>query len=291
VSFDNDTAGSDAAERAIDLAEANDFSVKVATFGSLGKNAAGEFFKDAADAALADPANIKKVLENAVPAPEFYFAKYLKPSENLATREGLRSLRAILAKLKNIASPVERDFWLKELSKRTGVKEKTLQEETEKATGAQFAPMASRAGAGGIGANDEEISKKRQLSRQELIAEKLISAALAQNDFAALDDCKEFFNPTQKEILRILAANKRASEDPSLDEAIDIIVLRASEELAPAETAALKSELAKEYYKERRRILALAIKNAEARGNETELAAALEELKSLPVVTIFENMS
>jgi len=32
LSFDNDVAGSDAAERAIDLAEANDFSVKIAVF-------------------------------------------------------------------------------------------------------------------------------------------------------------------------------------------------------------------------------------------------------------------
>ena len=46
VSFDNDAAGSDAAERAIDLAEANDFSVKVAMF---------QGFKDAAEAAQADP--------------------------------------------------------------------------------------------------------------------------------------------------------------------------------------------------------------------------------------------
>ncbi len=40
--------------------------------------------------------------------------------------------------------------------------------------------------------------------------------------------------------------------------------------------------LAKEYYKERRQIIALAIKNAEANGNDAELAAALEELKNLP---------
>src|ERR1700734_2963410 len=78
VSFDNDPAGSDAAERVIDLAEANDFSVKVATFSN---------FKDAAEAAQADPENIRRVVENAVPAPEFYFAKYLpKDPKAVATR-------------------------------------------------------------------------------------------------------------------------------------------------------------------------------------------------------------
>ena len=54
----------------------------------------------------------------------FYFEKYL-PADRMALsgRDGLRKLRVVLAKLKNIASPVERGFWLKELSVRTGVAE------------------------------------------------------------------------------------------------------------------------------------------------------------------------
>jgi DNA primase len=292
VSFDNDAAGSDAAERAIDLAEASDFSVRVATPASLGKAADGKDIKDIADAALADPANVRRVLDAAVPAPEFYFAKYLPSrSSDVApelrlggpTREGVHALRSVLLKLKNIASPVERDFWLKELSRRTGIKEKTLEEESAKATGSPFAGQGNAGGSGAGGAGVDDAPAKRVATRQELIAEKLLSAALAKDDFAVLDDSIEFFIPQQKEIVRILKSGKRASEDPSLDAAISIIVLRASDELTAEEIAALKSELAKEYYKERRKILAQAIKNAEARGNESELAAALTELKNLPV--------
>lgn len=277
VSFDSDAAGSDAAERAIDLAEANDFSVKVAVAGNLGSD-----FKDIADAALADPANVQKVIEGAVPAPEFYFEKYLPKSGGaaggLATREGLHNLRAVLVKIKNIASPVERDFWLKELSRRTGVKEKTLEEETEKAAGSPFAVSPDRKASGG---GDGEEVAKRQVTRQELICEKLFSAALAQNIFETLGDSVEFLNPVQKEIFRILKSGKTKSEDPSLDEAIGIIVLRSGSE-SPESIAGLKAELVKEFYKERRKILAQAIRNAESRGNETELAAALEELKNIP---------
>jgi DNA primase len=271
VSFDNDTAGSDAAERAIDLAETQDFSVRVAAFTD---------FKDAAEAALADPANIKKVIDGAVPAMEFYFKKYLPMDASgkvnttaIATREGLQSLRTILAKLKHLASPVERDFWMQELAKRTGVKEKTLEEEAEKTANPSFtAPTAQ-----------EEEAPKRQISRQERMTEQLLAAAFATNDFAIVEEVKIFFTPPQKEMLRILVSGKKTSEDPSLDAAIGIIVLRASEELSKEEIASLKSEIAKEYYRERRKILAQAIKNAEARGNETELAAALEELRNLPV--------
>ena len=274
VSFDNDAAGSDAAERAIDLAEASDFSVSVATFTD---------FKDAAEAAQADPENIRKVVESAVPAPEFYFRKYLPTdpvsgivnSSAIATREGLNHLRTVIAKLKHIASPVERDYWFKELSKRTGIAEKTLDEEAGKMVGSPATSSFARTSAGEAG----EEAPKRRASRQELICDMLISVALVQNDFGIFDDSVEFLNPTQKEILRILKSGKRKSDDPSLDAAIEVIVLRASETLGAAEVAGLKSELAKEYYKERRKILSQAIKNAETRHDEKELAAALEELE------------
>ena len=264
LSFDSDVAGSDAAERAIDLAEANDFTVKVATFAD---------FKDAAEAAQADPKNIQKVIAGAVPAPIFYFEKYI-PGDHIALkgRDGLRKLRVVLAKLKNIASPVERGSWLKELSSRTGIAEKTLEEELEQAPAAGIPVPAAK---------EEEVAK-REVVRQELIAEELIAAALSKNDLVILDDCAAYFLPVQKEIVRILASGKRKSEDPALDEILGLIVLRASGDPPEEEIAMLKNELAKEYYKERRHILALAVKNAEARGNEAELNAALEEMKGLP---------
>src|SRR5258708_26113924 len=101
---------------------------------------------------------------------------------------------------------------------RTGVAEQTLQEESEKANAVGI-PVAA--------AKDEEIAK-RQISRQQLIVEELLAAALAKNNFEILDDCETFFLPAQKEILRILASGKRGSEDPSLDEVVALIVLRAS---------------------------------------------------------------
>ena len=275
VSFDSDAAGSDAAERAIDLAEASDFTVKVAVFKD---------FKDAADAAKVDPENVRRVIAGAVPAPEFYFQKYL-PSvagekegrsfdpAQFSTRGGLQKLRTVLVKLKHMASPVERDFWMKELAKRSGVNEQTLKEEAERASAAVVPASATK----------EEEVLKRQVSRQERLAEELLAAAVTKDDFSVFDDCVLFLNPTQKEIFRILKGGKRKSEDPSLDAAIGLIVLRASNEFSKREIETLKVQLAKEYYKERREIITQAIKNAEVRGNDEELKAALEELKNLPL--------
>jgi len=262
--FDSDVAGADAAERAIDLAEANDFSVKIATFKD---------FKDAADAAKADPENVKKTIAAAVQAPLFYFQKYLPDDlAELKTRDGLHKLRAVLGKLKVIASPVERSFWFAELAKRTGINERTLQEEAEKATTVGIP----------VGVRKEEEAAKRQISRQDRLCEQLLVAAFAKNDFDLIEDCVLYFTPAQKEVFRILKDGKKRSEDSSLDEVVGLVVLGASSEMTDGEITSLKAELAKEYYKDRRHILAMAIKNAEAKGNEAELKAALQELSDLP---------
>jgi DNA primase len=264
INYDSDEAGAEAAVRAIDLAEASDFSVKVATI---------EGFKDAADAAKADPGNVRRTIEAAVPAPEFYFKKYL-PSDRaaFATPEGLRNLRAVLQKLRTIASPVQQEFWFKKLAGLTGVAEKTLEEESRKTEGEQvFVPVSAT----------EEVPK-RQVARAELLFEELVSIALAKNNFSLFDDCKSFLDPTQKEILRIVANGKRKSDDPAIDAVIDLVVLREPLVSRDDEAAKLKTALTGEYYKERRKIIAQAIKNAEARHDEHELKAALEELKNLP---------
>jgi DNA primase len=284
--FDSDVAGSDAAERAIDLAEANDFAVKVATYRG---------FKDAAEAAKADPQNVARTVAAAVSAPIFYFEKYLPPlapgarssdPAALQTRDGLGKLRTVLTKLRNIASPVEREFWMKELAKRTGVEGKTLEEEASRSAATQFSPSnfnnASPMGAGAQGQDEQAL--RRQLSRQERIVEDLLALALARNDFILIEDCRQFFAPPQAEMYELLKSGKRKSDDAALDAAIGLIVLRdptTMSDIADDDIATLKEGLAKEYYRERRHILSLAIKNAEARGNDAELAAALAELSKL----------
>jgi DNA primase len=281
--FDSDVAGSDAAERAIDLAEANDFAVKVATYRG---------FKDAAEAAKADPKNVERTVAAAVSAPLFYFEKFLPPvpagatssdPAALTTRDGLNKLRTVLLKLRNIASPVERDHWMKELSKRTGVDEATLKAETEKSATEQYA-SPNFAGANAAAGQDDQ-APKRQVSRQELIAEDLLALALARNDFVFLEDCVTFFTPTQKELFTLLKSGKRKSDDAALDAIVNLIVLRdptAIGGLSDEDLAVLKEGLAREYYKERRHILSLAVRNAEVHGNQTELDAELAELSKLP---------
>ncbi len=268
LSFDNDEAGSAAAERAIDLAEASDFNVKVVIFDK---------FKDPAEAAEAGGEILKKYIEGAVPAPQFYFDKYL-PEEGLSAyskREDLKNLRLVLAKLKGVVSPVLRDHWFHELARRTGLQERILLEEAERVL---ISKLDAREPAGG---GEVEKSASRHYSRRELIGEQLLRAATATSDYSCLEDCVPYMALNQQGVLQILKNGERTSADPHLDELLNFVVLGAKK-LSSDEMDKMKRELRKEHYKEKRLELAATVRRAEERGDEENLRLALEELNNLP---------
>lgn len=274
LSFDNDSAGSAAAERAIDMLEANDFGVKVVVFDE---------FKDPAEAVEKNPAALIRLIENAVPAPRFYFKKYLAGDGiDYSSREGLRRLRAVLEKLKMISNPVEQAKWVSELGKLTGftgIQEKVLFEELERI---KLSPAAAEQEEKNFG-----LANARRMTRRELIGERLLRAAAASGNYNLLDDCKVQLALSHQKILDILRTNRQKSDDPALDEALSFIILGA-ENLSDAEIAELKRELESEYWKERKKELILAVRRAEESGDEARLLAALEELRNLPQ-TMFES--
>lgn len=265
LSFDADEAGLAAGERAIDLAEANDFNVKVAVFKG---------FKDPAEAVASNPKNLHDAVASAKPAPEFYFERYLPQGHaDFAERESLRNLRVILQKLQHIASPVERGFWFKELAKRAGISESLLHEELnaiqipkspEKENAENPAPQATR-----------------RYSRKDLISRHLLSAAFASQQFDLLETSAGYFTPKFRRAYELLKSGAKTSEDPELDGILNSIYLRA-EEMPPEEMKALESQLTEEHFKEQRLLLSKKVKEAEAAGDEKKLNLALQELSKLP---------
>lgn len=269
LSFDNDTAGSAAAERAIDLAESADFGVKVSLFGE---------FKDPAEAAQVGSETLKKIISSAVPAPEFYFGKYLgNKTEDWSNRESLKKLKLVLGKIKNIASAVERNFWVKELAKKTGVAEKILSEEMDRI---EAAKRETAAGSGNMPAEEAGKIGLKKYTRRELIGERLLRAAVAAENYGLLDDCSAELAVAHRSALNILTSGKKKSEDPRVDDMLSFIVLGA-EALNSGEIDKLKKELKKEHVKDRRIELAMAVRRAEEKGDEIALRSALDEINSL----------
>ncbi len=274
VSFDSDAAGMNAGERAIDLAEANDFQVKVVTF---------DRYKDPAEMAEADPQGLVKLVTAARPAPEFYFEKYLKGQPiDPKDRESVTRLRAILGKLKAMSSAVERNAWMAELSQRTGIGVEVLLEEADKVVSA---PLERTVPAEAAAAQTEA----KTFSRWELLSQRLLSAILggksldsARGEELEIGEHKSYLAPGYQAIFELLARGERSAPDPSTDELMNLVVLR-SEQPDPAELKEVKEQLFREYVKERRLALTRAVKEAEAKGDHAALETALAEVSKLPI--------
>ncbi len=270
VSFDSDSAGMNAGERAIDLAEASDFQVKVVTFDQ---------YKDPAEMAENDPEGLVKLVASARPAPEFYFEKYLKGQPvDPKNRDFLNRVRAILAKLKAMSSAVERSSWLSELSKRTGIPAEVLQEEAEKL---EISKTAGTVPDGTPGSGSETVPAAQAFSRWEKLSQRLLSAMLGGKEFD-LGEHKKYLAPGYTAILELLAKGERSAPDPALDGILNLVVLR-SEEPSETEFKELKDQLFREYAKERRFTLTRAVKDAEIKGDQAAHDEALSEMAKLPI--------
>lgn len=272
VSFDNDEAGREAGERAIDMAESADFGVKVAMFRD---------YKDPADAVLSDKKYFFETVENAKPATEFYFEKYLPLGNfNLRDRENIKNLRAVLEKIKNMGSPVLKSFWLKELSKRTGVGELNLAEEMERAVPSKISQSADEHEES---ANPAGYGGARKFSRWEMLAQSCLAWVLQKGDFTEADKFFSYLPGNYREVFSLLESGKRRSDDPVMDELINIIVFR-QREAGVEEFETLKLEIYKEYIKEKRNEIISAIGQAEKSGDQKLLEKAMRDLGDLPVL-------
>ena len=258
LSFDSDEAGLNALERAIDLAEAEDFGVKIVQLGK---------YKDPADAVVADPAFLPKAVASAVPAPQFYFDRYLPPRADLKDRDYLAKLRLVLGKLVHMASPVERDLWMKQLAAPAGVGMETLQAEAA-GLAAQKDPAAPRKDASESTAS---AAAPRKLTRRELLAERFLASLLTATDFTSDEDVIFYLPEAYRDIFEIMRRGERRSSDPRVDERLEAVLPGRGGRCCPAERADLKDQIRWEYLRERREDLAAEVRRAEQSGDEAAL--------------------
>jgi DNA primase len=121
LSFDTDAAGVAAGERSIDLAATMDFNVKMLIVD-------GDF-KDPAEVVQASHGLMLKFVSKALPSMEYYFRRYLKNDLDIVERK--KNIRVLLTKIKQIASPVEREYFINELANRSNMGATTLIEEMQ----------------------------------------------------------------------------------------------------------------------------------------------------------------
>ncbi|MFH0912243.1 MAG: DNA primase [Patescibacteria group bacterium] len=120
LALDADGAGSEATKRAIELASQSDLEIKVAILE--------EGYKDPDECAKADPAKWRAVVEAAVPIVDFYIDYAVKKYGLSSVNDKKKVAAEVLPTINLLASPVEKDQYVKKLSSALDVSQANLYE-------------------------------------------------------------------------------------------------------------------------------------------------------------------
>lgn len=115
--FDSDEAGQTAMKRAIRMALANDISIKIISTMP---------FKDPDEAIKADPKNWHEMVESARPALEYWIDELIRKNPQLEVTVKKKIAKEILPVIKATVSDIEKEHYLKYLSTKLEVSEKSL---------------------------------------------------------------------------------------------------------------------------------------------------------------------
>jgi DNA primase len=267
LSFDNDSAGKAAAERTIDLAQANDLNTKVIIFDDPA-------LKDPADIARAKPGHFAQLIKKAVPAMEYYMSYYgIGHNQEIAAKK--KAVRQMLTKIKAIASPVEQQHWLTEVAGRSGMPEPVLS--------AEMAMLKVEAVAGPQVKSDTTTTIAQPMTgRAETIIYRLLSLVVRDPATAAAVKVQRQLLPAAYQpILDALLAGTAQQIPPELSGVVNLIYLQSGFEPAPGEAEVLLKRLKQEGFTEDKRRIQEQIRAAERSHDEALLAKLLEEYKNL----------
>lgn len=277
LSFDNDSAGKAAAERTIDLAQSHDFNTKVILFDD-------EQLKDPADIAKANPGHFAELVKSAIPAMEYYFHYYgvTGKNDNKEITEVKKSIRSVLQKIKPIQSPVEREYWIKLLGKRTGFPDSVIEAELAHV---KMNPV--------IGKKVEEAKGavpfvEQPANRVERITRRLLSIALREKEvMTRVLSVKHLFPTAYQPVLEYFAqtvAGMKIDDSafpPEVIGSINLIHLESGFDPGVGEVEALLAQLGKESVALRRKELQEEIRKAEAAGDTDKLTKLLKEYSAI----------
>ena len=161
LAFDMDIAGDAATKRGIDLAQSQEFDIKVITMPEG---------KDPADIVFQNPRQWKKLVAEAKSILVYYFDTTFSKFD-FKTLEGKKEIaRNLLPIIKRIPNKIEQSFWIQQLSHRSEVKEKDIEEEIKR--------VKLEANREVFSSEPEKINNLPVKSRKELLEERIISLIL-----------------------------------------------------------------------------------------------------------------
>ena len=271
--FDSDQAGISATERAISLGQQAGVELSIITLNQ----SAGEA-KDPDELIQKDLELWKDSISKPQPAIEWIFDQYEKRL-NIATAVGKKEFSTIALKLvENLNDPVEKDFYIEQISKRIGVSKTTL-----------------------LGKFDEKprpVKPKRRI-KIEKTDEKFVDEYIYEDDLLALaikeQKLAEMLSELQDDILhdkqrnQILQILKSNDLDllKNFDDYVKILLLKADERLgnikgsATDEMKRLIHKIKTQNLQERKVNLQKQLEDAEIQGDENLRMKILMEIIQL----------
>ena len=266
ICFDMDVAGDFATQRGIDLAQKEDFEIKVII---LPKE------KDPAELIFENKKLWEESVEKAKSILEFYFETTFSKFDSKRP-EGKKEISKILLPIiKRIPNKILQSHWLNELAKRFKVPEEIVVEEFNRIS-------IKEQNVSEIEENKSEIIEK---SRKELIEEKILSLILkTKKNLEMIDkEILSFFSSKVKEILLYLKKGKEVKElekmeNPDWKDTLNFALLRAEiDQDSDDEIKICLNELIVLQRRNELEEISKAISRAEEEGDQKKIKKLMEE--------------
>jgi len=273
TAFDMDIAGDSATRRGIDLAQEQDFQIKVIIMPKG---------TDPADVVCKSPKEWQKLIDSAKSILDFYFdSAFLKFNKD--SPEGKRGIsNALLSIISKIPSKILQSHWTQKLSRGLKVSEESVIQELKKVfqkEGRSYQETRL--------SEKEKIVKeiKKENTRKQAIEEKILSLISKSPDKIELlnENHISLFSPKNKEALECLKT-KKDKLSPDMKEFLDVLSLRAEieEESVPEEEFGIcLKELINLFTKDRLKEISKKIQNAEEDNDKKKIKELTEEFNNI----------
>lgn len=287
LAFDMDTAGNNATQRGIDLAQQEGFNIRVIVMPSG---------KDPAEIIAENPSNFDKAFKEARNIMEFYFESALSSHDSSLPDGKKKIANTLLPRIAMIPNAIEKAYWRQKLADVLGVTEQDVEEELKKTvsllkTEQRFSEVSAIEDL-----EDLSSSLTEKKSRKEILEEYIISILLKWKDKANLiqdSDLGMFSGFIREAIYNLkqsISGQKIATTltiDNQLAGRFHYLLLMAEcgelEEDFNVDQELLKAiqEMRYLYKKQRLQNLILQIKEAEKDGNSIKVNQLLKEADNL----------
>jgi DNA primase len=280
IAFDADAAGINATLRGLDLARAEDFSIRIISLP--------DGIKDPDEAIAKDPVIWTNAIRDAVDIMEWVFRLAFKGKDLSNPNDKREIARVVLPEVKRIADPIVRDHWVKKLAKALGTNEDALRDALKGVKSHGSGTRADGQRAAGSGQSEHPTAGQpinHSSGRARDLAERIVSIVLSKQAPRARipenlpdllsDDLRALYTgetegydcPRFSEVPR--PADPFAAPEQTLDILMNMLAIRFDRDYPNQTADALASEL-------EANISALAeIRKMEARSNlEAEMNAA-----------------